>query len=92
MPDAGKFGHSPYPTFYHPIVSLAGLQKFAGDNNLSVLFATGTNFPVSKNAFVQLVARVICTTLSIFSLGRLRGDFSGLAIILKRPDETLREY
>jgi SAM-dependent methyltransferase len=84
LPNAGKPGHSPYPTYYHAVVSLQGMQQYADKNGLQIVFATSTDFAISKNSLVQLASKVFCSTLSVLSLGRLVNTCSGLVLVLKK--------
>jgi hypothetical protein len=87
LPNAGKPGYSPYPTYYNPVVSLAGMQQYADKNGLEIIFASGTDFPISRNSLVQLASKAFCGAISILSLGRVIGSFSGLVLLLQKPSQ-----
>lgn len=81
--DAGKPGHAPFPTFFHPLVSLPRLEAFARANGLTTIYRRdyeSPRYPEMRQrkpalaALVDLVAKVINVFLPERADAR-RGDY-----------------
>ena len=43
--NAGRPGHAPFPTFFHPLVTLSNLEAFANTRGLEVIYRTEYESP-----------------------------------------------
>jgi 2-polyprenyl-3-methyl-5-hydroxy-6-metoxy-1,4-benzoquinol methylase len=67
--DAGKSGFGPYPTFYNPVVSRAGIREYCRNNHFIIKeeYGQGSDFGEGITGFlIYLIAR----TVSLLSLGK----------------------
>ena len=76
MPNAGKPGHAPYPTYYDPITSRAAFHRYIRQKKLKLLdeYAFGY-LPLAVEGFVRLV--------SALTFGRL-GSHKNLCYVLQK--------
>lgn len=84
-PNAGKPGHSPYPTYYDDVVSLPGMHDYARRNGLRIVSIFGSN--TYLNAFGRARGLVAwgLRTAGKLTRGRLPGTHNNLVVVFERP-------
>jgi SAM-dependent methyltransferase len=81
--DAGKTGFGPFPAFYDPIVSRAGIYEFCRKNGFIVKEEFGHGSIESKGIRGVLIYLLV-RTVSLFSLGKLAWEHSDLTYVLEK--------
>lgn len=86
--DAGKQGHGPYPTFYAPVVSRAGIEGFCKASDFSIEAEYGSNRYLTESSGIKAaLMKLIVWAVYFLSLGNLDPRYSNLIYVLKkRPD------
>ena len=88
--EAGHAGHPPFPTFFHPLVTLSNLEAFANSHGLEVVYRKeyeSPRFPEMRTRNPALAALLDATAIVInfLLLGKVdvrRGDYH---VILRKP-------
>jgi SAM-dependent methyltransferase len=80
---AGKTGFGPYPTFYDPIVSRAGIREYCRNNHLIIKEEYGQRSYFGKGITGFLIYLVV-RTVSLLSLGQLAWEYADLTYILEK--------
>jgi Methylase of chemotaxis methyl-accepting proteins len=91
--DAGKPGHVPFPTFYHPIVSPKKLLKFSALVGFEVIYLNiyiGDNFTKVRQTrpvigWLLNVAMSLLNALTFNKLNLAHGDYH---VVLRKPAES----
>ena len=85
VPNAGKPGFDPYPTFYDAVVSRKGMHEYCHDNGLTIEVEVGSSFWLQRfSPVTRVLIRFAMSLLRLLSLGRLAADYSGLTYVLRR--------
>jgi len=83
-PLAGKPGHAPYPTFYHPVISRAGIREFAGRRRLTFKAIYADTFVRDGKGIAGLVFRTGARIVELLSLGRFTSRYNDLIYIFEK--------
>ena len=83
--NAGQQGHSPYPTYYHPVVSRRGIHEFCARHSLLVKeeYTDGGYYRLDEG-MIPFLSRVIVRTAATLSFGKLSARHSNLLFILEK--------
>jgi SAM-dependent methyltransferase len=80
--DAGKPGHGPYRTFYHPSVSRDGIYRFSRRHGLTIIEERG-----DETQYVGgWKTKVLISLVAVLSLGRLTHRHANLLYVLRKAD------
>jgi SAM-dependent methyltransferase len=84
LKDAGKPGHAPYKTYYHPTVSRRGMRKFCEERGLRVSdeYADGFYGPGTK--LFKPIIKAVKHVISSLTLGRFAAGHSNLLYIVEK--------
>ena len=82
--DAGKPGFGPYPTFYDPIVSRAGIQEFCRNNHFIIKEEYGHRSHPGGQGITGFLIYLFVRSVSLLSLGKLAWEYSDLTYILEK--------
>jgi SAM-dependent methyltransferase len=82
--NAGKPGYPPYETTLEPVVSIAGLERFAKDRGLEVVARYRTAVETRNNLRGRLV-RLAIKLVEWASFGRLSASHCTLTYIFRKP-------
>jgi SAM-dependent methyltransferase len=82
--DAGKTGFGPYPTFYDPIVSRAGIQEYCRSNQFIIKEEYGHRCDLGSQGITGFLQYMFVRTVSLLSLGKLAWEYSDLTYILEK--------
>jgi hypothetical protein len=82
---AGKTGFGPYPTFYDPIVSRAGIREYCRNNHFIINEEYGQRFDLGKGITGFLLYLVV-RTVSLLSFGQLAWEYADLTYILEKGE------
>jgi SAM-dependent methyltransferase len=82
--DTGKAGSGPYPTFYDPIVSRAGIQEYCRDNHFIIKEEYGQGSDVGGQGITGFLIYLFARSVSFLSLGKLAWEYSDLTYILEK--------
>lgn len=85
--NAGKPGHAPYPTFYHPVIGRERLLNFMGDRGTRVLGCYGDGFRREGSNWLQrLLLRGMVRLTALLSFGKLTADHIDLLYVASKND------
>lgn len=82
--EAGTPGHAPYPVYYSCLTRMPGLCEFAAENDLDVIAAFRYDQMPSSSRMLNKAAGAVCRLVSVLTLGRLTGEHTSLAIVLRK--------
>ena len=83
--NAGKPGHSPYPTVFDQVVSLDGMQEFCSRNNLDVQACYyHTEYKRKRFKIKRLASRLLYLIIHIASLTRLSWTQESLIFVIEK--------
>lgn len=82
--NAGKPGYPPYETTLEPVVSIAGLERFASERGLEVVARYRTAVETRNNLRGRLV-RLAIKMVELASFGRLSASHCTLTYIFRKP-------
>jgi len=83
-PNAGKPGYGPYPTFYDPVISRAGIREFCGAHGFQILVERGQSELRRRRGPVAALAQLVTRTLWLGSLGQLAWQHENLVYVLRK--------
>jgi SAM-dependent methyltransferase len=83
-PDAGKTGFGPYPTFYDPIVSRAGIQEYCRNNHFIIQEEYGQGSDLGGQGITGFLIYLFVRSVGLLSLGKLAWEYSDLTYILEK--------
>ena len=82
---AGRPGHGPYPTSYHPVIGRERLCEFLSELGMKCIGCYGDGFnqftSETSRRMVSTALSAVSKVVSVLSLGRLRGDYSDVLYI-----------
>ncbi len=81
---AGTTGFGPFPTFYDPIVSRAGIREFCRKNRFIIKEEYGHGSSVYSKGITGFLIYLFARTISLLSLGKLAWEYSDLTYILEK--------
>ncbi|GLZ51767.1 class I SAM-dependent methyltransferase [Actinomycetospora sp. NBRC 106378] len=85
-PHAGEPGYSPYPTFYHPVISRAGLRRFAAETGAEIVAERGdSRYNGDAPGLLGRAIGRFVSAVATASRGRLTATHDNLLVILRRP-------
>jgi SAM-dependent methyltransferase len=80
--NAGKPGHAPYPTFYHPLIRRESLCNFLHSRGMSVLGCYGDGFRrEGANWLQRFIFRGLVRVTALLSFGQLTADHIDLLYV-----------
>jgi SAM-dependent methyltransferase len=83
--DAGKPGHAPYTTYYHPVVSRRGIREFCEKHSFLVREECGDGgYHSFGRGAVAFITTVFARVLAILSFGKLTSRHTNLLFILEK--------
>ena len=83
--NAGKPGHSPFPTFYDGVVSRKGIHEFCLTRGLAIRAEYGTpTFIPQHRVFHRLIEAVPMKMTELLSFGSLSSSHLGLLYVLQK--------
>jgi SAM-dependent methyltransferase len=87
QPNAGKPGFAPYPTYYDPVVSRAGVRDFCAQHGLELAEEIGHRMydDYSSNPVIRACVKAAVGLTGALSLGRIQSDFADLTFVLRKP-------
>ncbi|MBW0014544.1 MAG: class I SAM-dependent methyltransferase [Mycobacterium sp.] len=85
-PDAGKPGHSPFPTYYAPLISRAGIRDFCKKHGCSILEERGHTYYVRGNGARVRLTRAYAKSLWALSFGSLAWRHNNLTYVIRKSE------
>ncbi|MGV7255907.1 class I SAM-dependent methyltransferase [Mycobacterium kansasii] len=85
-PHAGKPGHSPFPTYYAPLISRAGIRDFCNRNGCTILEERGHTYYVRGTDVRVRITRAYAKALSAISLGALSWRHNNLTYVIRKGE------
>lgn len=82
--DAGKPGHPPYPTYYAPVISRAGIRDFCTSRGCSILEERGHTYYVQGSGSRVRLIRTYAKALWVSSLGTLAWQHNNLTYVIRK--------
>jgi SAM-dependent methyltransferase len=82
---AGQPGHPPYPTVYDPVVSLAGMRRWAQTHGLAIESQYALNGHMKHFGRYSAIVGFLLQVVSRLSGGRLAHDHSDIGFVFVRP-------
>lgn len=79
---AGKPGHGPYRTYYHPMVSQEGIQQFCRENNLRI--EAGFGYLGSRRGLKRMGIQMLARMVSLLTFGRLSARHDDLVYVIRK--------
>jgi SAM-dependent methyltransferase len=83
-PMAGKPGHGPYPTYYHPVVSRTGIHRYCREHGCRVVYEQGFSGYLPKSAMLGALSRTAARTISALSFGKLDWRYNNLTLVIEK--------
>jgi SAM-dependent methyltransferase len=84
-PLAGTPGHAPYPTHYHPVISISGMRAYARSRGLEWRAIYADTFVRDGKGIAGAVFRTGAKLIDVASLGRFTSSYNDLVYMLKKP-------
>jgi len=81
---AGTTGFGPFPTFYDPVVSRAGIHEFCRKNRFIIKEELGHGSYLNGRAIAGILTYVFVRCVSLLSLGKLAWEHADLTYILEK--------
>jgi hypothetical protein len=82
--NAGKPGHSPYPTYYADVVSRRGVRTFCEAHGCEVLREYGLTYYLRRKSLRIFAVRVSVVAVWALSLGRLAWRHNNLTYVIRK--------
>lgn len=82
--NAGKPGYGPYPIFYDPVVSRAGIHQYCQKNRFAIKEEYGYGFYLNRKGIIPVLIRLFVKSISLLSLGKLAWQYDSLTYILEK--------
>ncbi|WP_199182866.1 class I SAM-dependent methyltransferase [Mycobacterium sp. 4858] len=87
-PHAGKPGHSPFPTYYAPLISRAGIRDFCTRNACTILEERGHTYYVHGTSARIRITRAYAKALWAFSFGALAWRHNNLTYVIRKSESA----
>jgi SAM-dependent methyltransferase len=84
MPNAGKPGYDPFPTFYDDVVSRRGIHRYCREHGCTVRDEAGGANYIPKHTVFAPVLRLIVRTVGLLSLGKLDWRHNNLTFVIEK--------
>jgi hypothetical protein len=84
MPNAGKPGYDPFPTFYDDVVSRRGIHRYCREHGCTVRDEAGGANYIPKRPVFGPVLRLIVMTVGLLSLGKLAWRYNNLTFVIEK--------
>jgi SAM-dependent methyltransferase len=81
---AGTTGFGPFPTFYDPIVSRAGIREFCRMNRFIIKEEYGHGSHLHSQGIAGLLIHLLVRTVSLLSFGKLAWEHTDLTYVLEK--------
>lgn len=82
--NAGQPGFDPYPTFYDPVLSRAGIREYCHAHDCTVLDETGYAGYLPDGALRRVLALILVRSIGALSLGRLEWRHNNLTFVIEK--------
>lgn len=83
-PYAGKPGYAPYPTYYHPVISQAGIRAYARKSALRCRNIYSDDFVQDGKGIAGVIFRTGAWIVDRLSLGRNTSRYNDLIYIFEK--------
>ena len=84
MPNAGKPGYDPYPTFHEPVVSRRGVHEYCEKHGHIVKGEIGHGDYLPQRPSLNLVGNAVVRSLSHLSFGNLEWRYNNVTFALQK--------
>lgn len=84
IPNAGKAGFGPFPTFHDKIISRKGIWEFCQKHGLIIRAECGAGFHLERMGRFSLLIKILVKMFHIISLGRLAADYNSLSYVIEK--------
>ena len=81
---AGKPGHAPYPTYFHPVMGRRCLAQFLAQHGVKSVTAYGDGFRRDGSGIISLILHGFMKLTAILSLGRLTADYCDVLYVARK--------
>jgi hypothetical protein len=81
---AGTTGFGPFPTFYDPIVSRAGIREFCRNERFIIKEEYGHGCDLGSQGITGFLQYTFVRIISLLSFGKLAWDHTDLTYILEK--------
>lgn len=88
LPNAGKPGHGPYPTYYDPVVSRSGIRDFCQRHRLEIKAEYGDGYFRSARGLTAFSITVFKRMVHLASFGFLSWRHTNLLYVLQGSDRV----
>lgn len=88
LPNAGKTGYGPYPTFHERIVSRSGIHEYCRSTHFTIKGEYGLAYYLDRPGVVPVLVRLLVRSVGLLSFGRLEWKYNGLLYILEKTVES----
>lgn len=85
---AGKPGYAPYPTYYDPVVSRAGIHTFCLQNNLKIRDEFGNAYWKPGRGIARSAIILFKKAIHILSFGTLACEYTDLLYVLQNEEPS----
>jgi SAM-dependent methyltransferase len=83
-PTAGKPGHAPYPTYYHPVISESGMSRFAKMHGLSCHARLVDSFARDGRGIAGVVFRLGARMVHVITAGHYTSEYSDIVYLFRK--------
>jgi len=84
MKDAGKPGFAPYPTYYDPVVSRAGLRDFCSKHGFVIREELGVGSYKRGHGWAAKITPVVARLITLLTLGIVHSRYVDLTIVAEK--------
>lgn len=84
LPNAGKPGYAPYPTYYHPVISQAGMRDYARISGLRCRNIYSDDFVRDGKGIAGMAFRFGAWVVDLLSFGRYTSRYNDLIYIFEK--------
>ena len=85
LPNAGKPGHDPFPTYYDAVVSRQGMTDYCLRHHLEILVEFVSNHYLPRLGRLAPPVWLLTKFVEYASLRRLDADYNNLAYVIQKP-------
>lgn len=81
---AGTTGFGPFPTFYDPIISRAGIRQFCRNKRFIIKEEYGHGSHLHSQGIARFLIYLLARAASLLSLGKLAWEYTDLTYVLEK--------